>query len=69
MQDEAEVRAANLAFSACASRAFCFEKSAGAAWARRARARMEKAESLAEIMMMRRGLNLFDRRVLDEDGS
>ena len=69
MQDEVEVRAANLAFSACASSAFCFAKSAGAAWARRARARMEKAESLAEIMMMRRGLNLFDRRVLDEDGS
>ena len=30
MQDEVEVRAANLAFSACTSSAFCSAKSAGA---------------------------------------
>ena len=50
MQDESAVRVANLALSFCASSAFCFWKSAGAAAENAARARTTNVENLAEIM-------------------
>ena len=51
MQEESLVRDANPALSFCASRAFCFRKSAGAAVENAARARTTKVESVVETMM------------------
>ena len=48
LHDESAERVANFAFSFCASSAFCFWKSAGAAWEIAARARRTRAESLVE---------------------
>lgn len=51
VQEESAVRDANFAFSFCASSAFCFWKSAGAAWESAARARKTRAESFVENMV------------------
>ena len=51
MQDESAVRVANLALSFCASSAFCFWKSAGAAAENAARARTTNVENLADIIV------------------
>ena len=74
MQEEEAVREANLALRACASRAFCFWKLAGAASESAAKTRTARDANLVENIMttaMTRGVFVQRRRGLvpvPEDG-
>ena len=62
MQEEEAVREANLALRACASRAFCFWKLAGAASESAAKTRTARDANLVEKIMMTTTRGVFVQR-------